>query len=217
MYTHFFKHIDIKPENANVLAGDAEDLKAECDRYEAKIKSYGGIELLVTGVAADGGIGANEPGSSLASRTRIKTLSYSTVVTLQQRFESDAPQDANEAAAAKSARILGSNTPSKALTMGVGTMMESREWLLLATGVAKSVALKHAVEEGLNHMWACSNLQAHPRALVLCDDAATSELRVRTVRYFKTLEKIHDAALGERGSPATGQSLEGGDSKRQRV
>jgi 6-phosphogluconolactonase/glucosamine-6-phosphate isomerase/deaminase len=80
MWTNFFKHIDIQEKNVNILNGNAEDIKAECARYEEKIKSVGGIDLFMGGVGADGHIAFNEPGSSLASRTRDKELNYDTLV-----------------------------------------------------------------------------------------------------------------------------------------
>jgi glucosamine-6-phosphate deaminase len=107
MFTHFFAHIDIAPNNVHILNGNASDLAAECAAYEAKIKAVGGIELFLGGIGADGHIAFNEPGSSLASRTRVKTLAYETVLANARFFDGDV-----------------SVVPKMALTVGVGTIME---------------------------------------------------------------------------------------------
>ncbi|EDQ85748.1 uncharacterized protein MONBRDRAFT_34109 [Monosiga brevicollis MX1] len=210
MWTNFFKHVDIKPENAHILNGNADDLKAECAAFEAKIHAVGGIELFLAGISKthrvqntclktrsplirapyprtlvvamprplgigpDGHIAFNEPGSSLASRTRIKTLAYDTIVANARFFDNDITK-----------------VPHMALTVGVGTVMDAREVCLLVTGVHKSFALHKAIEEGVNHMWTCSALQNHPNAVVVCDEDATMELKVKTVKYFKGLMRVH--------------------------
>ncbi len=172
MEDHFFNHIDIPKENINFLDGNAGDLKEECMRYEEAIGSFEGIDLFVGGIGNDGHIAFNEPGSSLSSRTRIKTL-------------------AEETRAANS-RFFGeeiSQVPTYALTVGVGTVMDAREVLILASGLNKARALKHVVEEGINHMWTVSAMQLHSRATILCDEDATDELKVGTVKYFKQMEQ----------------------------
>lgn len=173
MWKHFFSKIDIDPANANVLNGNAPKLLEECQRYEEKIKSYGGIELFLGGVGVDGHIAFNEPGSSLGSRTRVKTLAYSTVVANSRFFNDDVKQ-----------------VPKMALTVGVGTIMDAREVLIIVTGSAKASALMKSIEQGVNHMYTLSALQMHKRAVIVCDTNATSELRVQTVRYFNGLEKV---------------------------
>lgn len=173
MWKHFFSEIDIDPENVNILNGNAAKLAQECQRYEDKIKSYGGIELFLGGVGVDGHIAFNEPGSSLSSRTRVKTLAYSTVVANSRFFGGDFD-----------------NVPRMALTVGVGTIMDAREVLIVATGASKSMALMKSIESGVNHMYTLSALQMHKRALIVCDDDATADLRVQTVRYFNGLEKV---------------------------
>lgn len=110
MFNNFFKHIDILPENAHILDGNAPDLKAECDGFERKIKEAGGIELFVGGIGPDGHIAFNEPGSSLASRTRVKTLAQDTLEANARFFGNDISQ-----------------VPREALTVGVGTVMDSKE------------------------------------------------------------------------------------------
>ena len=171
MWDNFFSHIDIKKENVHILNGMAPDLDAECAQYEEKIQRCGGIDLFVGGVGEDGHMAFNEPGSSLSSRTRVKTLTEDTKRANSRFFDNDPDK-----------------VPSTALTVGVGTVMDAREVLILVSGQNKAMALHKAVEEGINHMWTLSCLQLHPKAILVCDDDATMELRVRTVRYFKEIE-----------------------------
>ena len=185
MWNNLFKHIDIRPKNVHILDGNAADLTAECAAYEAAIKRFGGIELFLAGLGTDGHIAFNEPGSSLVSRTRIKTLAYETVVANCRFFGNDI-----------------SKVPTMALTVGVGTVMDAREVVVLATGAHKADALMKCVELGVNHMFTMSALQMHACAMVVCDDDATLECRVRTVRYFKGLEKTCAGLIGMAGSPA---------------
>jgi glucosamine-6-phosphate deaminase len=174
MAKHFFSHIDIPAENVNILDGNAADLDAECARYEEKIKSFGGIELFLGGIGEDGHVAFNEPGSSLASRTRIKTLTTDTIIVNSRFFEDDV-----------------NKVPKTALTVGVGTVMDARQVVVGISGYNKARALEKVVEEGLNHMWTVSVLQMHPRAMIVCDEASTDELKVSTVRYFRDIEKEH--------------------------
>ena len=171
MWSNFFSHIDIGRDNVNILNGNAKDLEAECVRYEQKISALGGIDLFVGGVGADGHIAFNEPGSSLSSRTRVKTLTQDTKI-MNSRFFGGDP-DA---------------VPGTALTVGVGTITDAREVLILVSGLNKARALHHAIEEGVNHLWTVSCLQLHPKAIVVCDEESTMELKVGTVRYFKDIE-----------------------------
>jgi len=173
MWENLFKHIDINPDNVHILDGNAANLVEECDNFEAKIESFGGIELFMAGIGPDGHIAFNEPGSSLESRTRVKTLAYDTIVANSRFFGNDL-----------------SKVPHMALTVGVGTVMAAREVVLLVTGPSKSYALYKAVEEGVSHMWTCSALQTHKNAMIVCDEDATDELRVKTVKYFKGLMKV---------------------------
>ncbi len=172
MWENFFNYIDIEDKNVNILDGMASDLQNECAYYEAKIASYGGIELFMGGIGADGHVAFNEPGSSLSSRTRVKTLTMDTKIANSRFFDGDM-----------------SKVPSTALTVGVGTIMDAREVVILANGYGKARAVKECVENGVNHIWTLSCLQHHPKAIIVCDDAATDELRVGTVRYFKDIEK----------------------------
>ena len=172
MWDNFFSHIDILPGNVNILNGNAPDLKDECADYEARIKAVGGIDLFMGGIGADGHIAFNEPGSSLSSRTRDKALNEDTILVNSRFFDNDVNQ-----------------VPKSALTVGVGTVMDAREVLILVTGHNKARALRHAVEEGINHMWTISAFQLHPRGIIVCDDASTVELKVGTYRYFMDIEK----------------------------
>ena len=172
MWDNFFSHIDILPANVNILDGNAPNLKAECAGYEAKILSVGGIDLFMGGIGADGHIAFNEPGSSLTSRTRDKALNNDTIIVNSRFFDHDVSQ-----------------VPKSALTVGVGTVMDAREVLILVTGHSKARALRHAIEEGVNHMWTISALQLHPKGMIVCDDDSTDELKVGTYRYFKDIEK----------------------------
>ena len=172
MWDNFFSLIDIKPSNVNLLDGNAPDLRMECHRYEAKIKSVGGIDLFLGGVGADGHIAFNEPGSSLTSRTRDKALNLDTKIVNSRFFNNDVEQ-----------------VPKTALTVGVGTIMDAQEVLILITGHNKSRALHKAVEGAINHMWTITALQLHSHGMIVCDEDATIELKVGTYKYFKELEK----------------------------
>lgn len=174
MWDNFFSHIDILAGNVNILDGNANDLKMECADYEDRIKAVGGIDLFLGGVGADGHIAFNEPGSSLSSRSRDKALNQDTILVNSRFFDNDV-----------------SKVPKFALTVGVGTVMDSREVLILVTGHNKSRALHKAVEGAVNHMWTISALQLHPNGLIVCDEAATIDLKVGNYRYFKEIEKDH--------------------------
>lgn len=171
MWNNFFKHIDIDKNNVHILNGNAEDLNLECQEYEDKIKKAGGINLFVGGIGPDGHIAFNEPGSSLGSLTRVKTLTMDTIVANSRFFDNDI-----------------NKVPKTALTVGVKTVLDSEEVLIIISGLNKARALAKVVEEGVNHMWTVSALQLHPRGLIVCDDASTYELKVGTVKYFKDIE-----------------------------
>ena len=174
MHENFFNHIDIPAENINILDGNAPDLKAECARYEEKIKSYGGIDLFMGGIGADGHIAFNEPFSSLCSRTREKSLTYDTKVMNSRFFDNDV-----------------SKVPSTALTVGVQTVTDSKEVLVLVNGHNKARALAATVEGGVSQMWTCSALQMHSAAIIVCDEPACVELKVDTDKYIKDIEQAH--------------------------
>ena len=170
MWDNFFAHIDILPENANILNGNAPDLEVECEAYEAKIKAIGGIHLFLGGIGADGHIAFNEPGSSLQSRTRMKTLTQDTIIANSRFFNNDVNQ-----------------VPKTALTVGVGTVMDANEVLIIVNGYNKAQALRQAVEGSVNHLWTITALQLHPKGIIVCDESATTELKVGTYRYFKEI------------------------------
>ncbi len=174
MEENFFKHVNIKSENTNVLNGLAEDLKKEGEDYEEKIKSVGGIRLFLGGVGEDGHIAFNEPGSSLASRTRDKELTYDTILANSRFFDNDIDK-----------------VPKYAMTVGVGTLMDSDEVLIMANGYNKSRAVYHGVEGGINHLWTISALQLHRRAILITDEQAASDIKVKTYRYFKEIEIVN--------------------------
>lgn len=171
MWRHLFGRIDIPKKNVNILNGNAPDLEAECSSYEERIRKAGGIRLFVGGIGPDGHIAFNEPGSSLTSRTRMVTLTTDTKIANSRFFGNDP-----------------NKVPATALSVGVGTVMDSDEVLIIVNGVNKARALRHAIEEGVNHMWTVSALQMHPKGIIVCDEDATLELKVGTVRYFKDVE-----------------------------
>ena len=174
MYQNLFNHIDIDKKNINLLDGNAIDLEKECIDYEEKIIKSGGIDLFLGGIGSDGHIAFNEPGSSLKSRTRIKTLCNQTIEDNSRFFNNI------------------SEVPTTALTVGVGTVMDAKEIVIMISGYKKAYALYKCIEEGINHMWTISALQLHPRVTIVCDDDATSELKVKTVKYFKELQLTTD-------------------------
>ncbi|KAK1994778.1 glucosamine-6-phosphate isomerase [Colletotrichum falcatum] len=173
MFRHFFSQVDVRPENVHILDGNAPDLDSECAAYEEKIRAAGGIDLFLGGVGPDGHIAFNEPGSSLASRTRVKTLAMDTIRANARFFGGDL-----------------SKVPQMALTVGVQTIMEAREVVIIVNGASKSIALQKAIEGGVNHMWTLSCLQLHPYSMIVADEDATLELQVKTVKYFKSIEKV---------------------------
>lgn len=179
MYNNFFNHVDAQEKNINILNGNTADHDEECRRYEEKIKSYGKIHLFMGGVGVDGHIAFNEPASSLSSRTRIKTLTEDTLIANSRFFNNDVSQ-----------------VPKYALTVGVGTLLDAEEVMILITGYNKAQALQACVEGAVNHLWTISCLQLHRRSIVVCDEPATQELKVKTVKYFKELEEraIHSVA-----------------------
>ncbi len=172
MARNLFDHIDIPRENIHILNGNATDLNAECENYERMIKEAGGIDLFLGGIGPDGHIAFNEPGSSLSSRTRQKTLTTDTIIANSRFFDNDV-----------------NKVPKFALTVGVGTVMDAREVLILVNGYNKARALQAAVEGPLTHWWTISALQQHPHGIIVADEAACHELKVGTYRYFKDIEK----------------------------
>ena len=171
MQENFFGKVNIRPENTHLLDGMAKDPAEECRLYEEAIAKEGGIELFLGGMGSDGHVAFNEPGSSLNSRTRIKTLIEETRIANARFFGGDAAK-----------------VPKTALTVGVGTVMDAREVLIIVSGKNKARALREVVEGGVSHMWTLSCLQMHPRSIIVCDEDATDEMTVKTVRYFRDIE-----------------------------
>ena len=172
MHENFFKHVNIPQANIHLLDGLTKDYTKECTRYEEMIKSYGKIHLFVGGVGSDGHIAFNEPGSSLSSHTRVKTLTSETIEANSRFFNGNK-----------------SKVPTTVLTVGIGTITEADEVLIIASGDNKARAIHHAVEGSINHMWPISILQMHEHAIIVCDEQATNELKADTVRYFKDIEQ----------------------------
>lgn len=174
MWSNFFSHIDINPANVNMLNGNASDLEAECAAYEAKMKAVGGVDLFLGGIGADGHIAFNEPGSSLSSRTRIKTLTQDTIIANSRFFDNDVHK-----------------VPKTSVTVGVGTILDAKEVLIMVNGHNKARALAQVVEGSINQMWTITALQLHPKGIIVCDEMATYELKVGTYNYFKDIEAVN--------------------------
>lgn len=171
MYQNFFDHIDIKKQNIHILNGMAQNLQKECEDYEKAIQAAGGIHLFLGGVGEDGHIAFNEPFTSLYSRTHVQPLTQDTIRVNSRFFGYDI-----------------SKVPASALTVGVQTIMNADEVLILAFGKNKAKALYHAIEEGVSHKWTLSAIQMHNNAAVICDEDAASMLDKETIAYFKGLE-----------------------------
>ena len=172
MANNLFNHIDCPKENIHILNGNAENLDEECARYEELVHQAGGIDLFLGGIGPDGHIAFNEPCSSLSSRTRIKTLTSDTIIANSRFFDNDV-----------------NKVPKNALTVGVGTVLDAREVLILVNGHNKARALQAAVEGPVTQMWTISALQLHKHGIIVCDEAATDELKVGTYKYFKDIER----------------------------
>ncbi len=166
MRQHLFDHVDLDPSNVHVPDGMATDVPETCRAYEKAIRDAGGVDLQLLGIGADGHIGFNEPSSSLASRTRLKTLTDKTM-----RFN-------------KSFFGAGQTVPRYVITMGVGTIMEARECLLLAFGDSKAPAVERMVEGPVSAMLPASMLQMHPRTVAVLDEAAAKNLRHKDYYRF---------------------------------
>ena len=172
MHYYLFDHIDIPRENINILNGLAEDPEAECARYEAKIASYGGIDLFLGGIGVDGHLAFNEPGTSLTSRTGLRKLTSDTRIVNSRFFDNDPEK-----------------VPAYALSVGIGTVMDAKEVIIVINGHNKARALAKVVEGGVSQMWTCSALQLHQNAILAVDEAACGELKVDTYKYFLDIEK----------------------------
>jgi len=164
MRRELFDHINIKSANIHIPDGKTKNIPEYCVAYEQAIKDSGGIDLQILGIGSDGHIGFNEPTSSLASRTRIKTLTKQTREDNAAFFDSKNP------------------IPHHVITMGIGTIMESRACLLLAFGEKKAAAVAQAAEGALSAMVPASILQMHPHVKFIIDEAAASKLK--RIEYY---------------------------------
>lgn len=165
MHENLFNHVNINPANVHVPSGVVRDFDRYCQWYEEEITKVGGVDLQVLGIGSDGHIGFNEPGSSLASRTMIVTLTQETIKDNSRFFE----------------RM--EDVPRFAITMGVGTIMEAKHCLLLANGEKKADPVASLVEGPITSQVTASALQMHPNATVIVDNAAASKLK--RVDYYK--------------------------------
>ena len=173
MHDNFFDHLtDMAPENINILDGMAADPEEECRKYEEKIASRGGIDLFMGGIGVDGHLAFNEPYTSLTSRTGVRLLTDDTRIVNSRFFGNDPDK-----------------VPCKALSVGIGTVTDSKEVLVLISGHNKARALAATVEGGVSQKWTCSALQLHQNAIIACDEAACGELTVDTYKYFLDIEK----------------------------
>lgn len=174
MQRNFFEYVNIPRQNIHIPSGTTSNYKSFCQWYEEQIQKAGGIDLQILGIGSDGHIAFNEPGSSLSSRTRLKTLAKSTI-------------DDNARFFATRAEV-----PIYAITMGVGTILEARRLLLLANGKGKADAVARAIEGPVTSMITASALQLHPDALVFLDDEAASKLTMRP--YFDWVQQMKPGA-----------------------
>jgi glucosamine-6-phosphate deaminase len=166
MHEHFFQHVNIPRQNINIPSGTTSNYPAFCEWYEQRIADCGGIDLQILGIGSDGHIAFNEPGSSLSSRTRLKTLSKQTIDDNARFFEHR------------------EDVPVYAITMGVGTILDARTLVLVASGKAKARAIAQAVEGPVTSMITASAIQLHRDATVITDDEAGAELTMRDYYDF---------------------------------
>jgi len=174
MHENFFKHVNIPRQNVYIPSGTTNNYRAFCDWYERRIHDCGGIDLQILGIGSDGHIAFNEPTSSLSSRTRLKTLAEPTVNDNARFF------------------ARREDVPIYAITMGVGTILEARQILLLGNGANKAEAIAAAVEGPVTSMVTASALQLHPSTQVYLDDGAASALKMRP--YYEWIQKMKPSA-----------------------
>jgi glucosamine-6-phosphate deaminase len=177
MHENLFKHINIPPQNVHIPAGTTDNYSAFCAWYEQRIEEVGGIDLQVLGIGSDGHIAFNEPGSSLGSRTRIKTLAKQTIDDNARFFDK------------------AEDVPIYAITMGVGTIVEARRIILVANGDNKGRAVADAIEGPVTSMCTASVLQLHPHVTFFLDRGAASQLKM--IDYYEWIQAKRP------GAPAT--------------
>jgi len=168
MEKHLFGRVNIDRRRTHFPPTEGDDLAGACEKFEREIRAAGGIDLQILGIGRDGHLGFNEPTSSLASRTRIKTLTSAT-------------REANRS------RFGGGEVPLHVVTMGIGTILEARHCLLVADGAAKADAVARMVEGPLTAMVPASALQMHARATVIVDEAAAAKLAMRD--YYREVQR----------------------------
>lgn len=170
MHDNLFNHINVPASSINVPSGTAPDVDVFCAHYERMIEEAGGIDIQVLGIGSDGHIAFNEPGSSLASRTRLVTLDAQTIQDNARFFDKQ------------------EDVPRFAVTMGVGTILEARRCLLLANGSKKAYVVAQAIEGPITSQITASALQLHPDVVVVLDEEAASALK--RVEFYKHSEKL---------------------------
>lgn len=178
MQEHLFRHVNLRPDRTHMPDGRAADLDAACAAYEDAIRAAGGIDLQLLGIGADGHIGFNEPTSSLASRTRVKTLTAATLEAIRARLPS------------------GTEPPRHVITMGIGTILEAKRCVLLAFGERKAAAVAKMVEGPVTALVPASALQLHARTTVLVDEEAAGRLALAD--YYRDVQRNKPAWQRER-------------------
>jgi len=165
MNEHLFNHLNLIPANTRVPDGLARDVAAHCAAYEAEMRAAGGVDIQVLGIGSDGHIGFNEPGSSLASRTRLVALTPQTV--------------------SDNARFFATvdEVPRHAISMGIGTILEAKRCVMLCFGANKAKAVRAALEGGISQFTPASALQMHPDTTVFLDEAAAADLQLK--EYYR--------------------------------
>ncbi|HKW40042.1 MAG TPA: glucosamine-6-phosphate deaminase [Gemmatimonadales bacterium] len=166
MHEHFFRHVNIPAQNINIPSGTTSNYPAFCQWYEKRIAECGGIDVQILGIGSDGHIAFNEPTSSLSSRTRLKTLSKQTIDDNARFFE------------------RREDVPVYAITMGVGTILDARKLVLVASGNGKAKAIAQAVEGPVTSMVTASAIQLHRDAVVIVDAQAAAEMTMRDYYEF---------------------------------
>lgn len=175
MHKYFFSMVDVPAENIHILNGNASDLQKECEDYEKAIAATDGFDLFFGGVGEDGHLAFNEPFSSLKSRTRVVTLTHDTRVVNSRFFDNDY-----------------NKVPKQAMSVGVATVLGSKEVLIEGFGSKKAKAIQAAVEGPYSHYVTLSALQAHENGIVVIDEAAAGELKVNSYKYFKAVEEAEE-------------------------
>ena len=171
MFSNLFSHVNMDKENIHIPDGTAKDPQQVCRSYEEQIKKVGGIDLFLGGVGSNGHIAFNEPGSSLQSRMRVISLAEETILQNARFFENRSDL-----------------VPKKAYTIGIQTLMDAKEVVIIALGAKKALAVKEAVEGHVTQLWPVTALQFHPKVFLFADEEASLELRWRTLRYYDRIE-----------------------------